>query len=405
MTRLRPFLANATLALASLTAGALLVEGAARVAAWRATLSPEGESERPLSRYQPRLGWEKVPGAERVLIRPEFRMTLAINAHGLRGPDRDHAKPPGTRRVLVLGDSFAEGYYAEEPETLRAVLEGLLGATPGCGRVEVLNGGTMGYSTDQEYLFFTDEGRRYAPDVVLLLFYYNDVVYNVRATGPSGESKPWFDLGPDGLVLRNVPVPPPEAGVRNRQNPGANAPRPWRGSVALRLLSNRTVDAAPRLHRALSRLGLVEPVSAEAPAELWPYGPGHRSEVEDMWRRTEAILGALSASVRASGGRLAVLYVPARFEVDDAVWDLTRERYRFGRRWDREAVPDRLRRACASLGVPFVDPGDAIRRAERTGPPAYYTRDVHWTGAGNALAAHAALPTVAAAACGPAPGN
>ena len=54
----------------------------------------------------------------------------------------------------------------DDAHTVTARLEADLGAR-GC-QAEVINGGTVGYSTDQEYLFFRDEGRKYAPDVVIL---------------------------------------------------------------------------------------------------------------------------------------------------------------------------------------------------------------------------------------------
>src|SRR5262249_22929517 len=153
------------LAVASLLVGALTIEGAAR--AWvRAGLTRARESAGPpLSRYHPVLGWDKTPGASQTVRRPEFEISLQFNSRGLRGPERDYARPPGTRRVLILGDSFAEGYYVEEAQTVRAVLEDLL-RKEGCGPREVINGGTIAYSTDQEYLFYKSEGQRYGAEAV-----------------------------------------------------------------------------------------------------------------------------------------------------------------------------------------------------------------------------------------------
>jgi hypothetical protein len=221
----------------------------------------------------------------------------------------------------------------------------------------------------------------------VLLFYYNDLYYNASPVGPGGEPKPYFEVEDGRLALHNSPVPAPTRGLLNRQEPGVPSPRPWRGSIALRLLSNRTADSSPRLNRLLARLGLVEPLSAEAPKEYWPFGRDHPREVNDMWERTRSILAALKAAAEAHGARLAVLYVPVRFEVNDAVWDLTRQRYRMGRRWDRDAVFSRLHSACEELGIPLADPRSELRRQEATVAPAYYTRDVHWTASGNAVAA------------------
>ena len=394
MSRARSLLANAALAVAALLAGALIIEGAAR--AWvHASLARARRQAPPLalSRYHEVLGWDKTPGAAQTVRRPEFDITLQFNSKGLRGPERDYAKPPGTRRVLILGDSFAEGYYVEEGQTVRAVLEDLLDRE-GCGRWEVINGGTIAYSTDQEYLFYKTEGHRYGAEAVMVLFYYNDLYYNASEVGPGGEPKPYFEVDEGALVARNSPVPAPAKGLLNRQEPGVPAPKPWHGSIALRLLSNRTVDASPRLHRLLARLGLVEPVSTAPPKEYWPFSRDHAREVNDMWERTHHILAALKADVEGHGARLAVLYVPVRFEVNDRVWELSRQRYHMGRRWDRDVVFERLRAVCDDLGIPLVDPRDELRRQEATGAPAYYTRDVHWTAFGNAVAAHALEPVV-----------
>ena len=391
MSRARSLLANAGLAAASLLVGALLVEGAAR--AWVSASLARARRQTPplpLSRYHAVLGWDKTPGASQNVHRSEFDITLQFNSKGLRGPERDYAKPAGTRRVLILGDSFAEGYYVDESQTVRAVLEELLDGEA-CGRWEVINGGTIAYSTDQEYLFYKTEGHRYGAEAVVLLFYYNDLYYNASALGPGGEPKPYFEVDGRTLVPRNSPIPAPTKGLLNRQEPGMPAPKPWRGSIALRLLSNRTVDGSPRLHGVLARLGLVEPVSSEPPKEYWPFGRDHAREVNDMWERTHRILAALKTDVESHGGRFAVLYVPVRFEVNDAVWQLTRERYRLGRRWEVDRVFERLQEVCRDLDIPLIDPREPLRRSERSAA-AYYTRDVHWNAVGNAIAAHAAEP-------------
>ncbi len=349
----------------------------------------------PISRYHPVLGWEKVPGAVQRIVRPEFSVELRFNSLGLRGPERPYAKPAGTRRVLLLGDSFTEGYYAEEPETVRARLESALAR--GCGPVEVINGGTIAYSTDQEYLFFREDGRRYAPDVVVLLFYSNDLYYNASPVGPGNEPKPFVERGDDGApVVHNVPVPQGNEGQLSRVQGGKRKLKPWRGSIALRLLSNRTVDSAPELHAALARLGLVEPVSTDPPREFWPYGPGHGPEVKEMWDATDAILELLQRDVAAASARLGVLYIPVRFEVNDEVWELTKRRYRLGRRWDPFVVHDRLQEIAKRRAIPFVDPREALRAAEARSGGAYYTQDVHWNAEGNAVAARALEPFVRA---------
>jgi hypothetical protein len=377
--RLRSLLPNLALAAASVLVVALVVEGAARVYTDRLQGAP-GTVRDPLLQFDPSLGWAKPPGSQATIQRNEYKTDLRINSHGLRGPERDYAKPAGVRRVLLLGDSFVEGYTVAESDTVAAVLERQLG--PGW---EVLNGGTHGWSTDQEYLFWQQEGVRYRPDDVVLFLYYNDLPGNV-----SGDGKPYFDLKDGALVLRNAPVPRPPQGQARGDRARPLRILPWHGSMALRLLSNRTSTGNPGLHQALSRLGLVEPYADEGlPADLIPFSAVHRTEVDGMWMRTKAILAALKHDVETAGGRLLIVYVPARFEVNERAWALTRHRYGLGPRWKPERVIEGLRAACDDLGLPLLDPRPEMRALEEAGRPAYFPQDGHWTAAGHEAAARA----------------
>src|SRR5262245_62735498 len=84
-----------------------LVEVWARRDAARA--SSRINSHGQLVAYSPTLGWEKPAGQEAVYLHPEYEIVLHVNSRGLRGPERDYAKPSGVSRVLLLGDSFVEG--------------------------------------------------------------------------------------------------------------------------------------------------------------------------------------------------------------------------------------------------------------------------------------------------------
>jgi hypothetical protein len=368
-----------------LSAGSLLVCGLALEVAARhqaaARVSGADAAREQVAQRHPVLGWEKPPGTDVWLRRAEYEVHFQVNAHGLRGPDRPYSAPPGLQRILLLGDSFAEGYTVPEEATVRARLEALLnGARP---RYEVLNGGTHGYSTDQEYLFYQSEGVRYGARWVVLLFYYNDLFGNTTDEG----GKPYFTLDGDRLVRHAPPISPTPERAATRSPYRPMRLTPWHGSMALRLLSDRTARANPQLHEALARLGLAEPLTRVAPPELWPFGPDHREPVTDMWQRTRALLAALAGETRAAGARLLVVYVPARFEVHDRTWALTRERWALGDGWRRERVRDELTEACRGLGLTLLDLWPALREASGAGEPLYLRQDAHWTAAGNAVAA------------------
>ena len=84
----------AWLAVGSLAVTLALLEGAARAIVQRREAAPL-TTRGSIIRFDPWLGWVKPPLAEAWLHRPEYHVQLQVNAHGLRGPDRDYRKPPG----------------------------------------------------------------------------------------------------------------------------------------------------------------------------------------------------------------------------------------------------------------------------------------------------------------------
>ena len=367
-------LGNLALALFSFLLCAAFAEVLARLTVGRST---PPVSYLSIGRYHPILGWEKNPNTSAHIKRSEYDVHIDVNAHGLRGPDRDYPKGEGKRRVLILGDSFGEGYYVEENETARAILE----KEASCPGLEVLNGSTAGYSTDQEYLFFTTEGKRYNPDLVLVFFFSNDLSDNLLTVGNAGRGKPVLVVRGSELVLKNTPVP-------RGSNPEYQGLPPFHHSVALRWLSNVTKDNL-RLHSLLARAGLIPPLTRDPPRDFWPFRSDHPREVDEMWKRFSAILHGLKTAVEEGGGKLAVVYVPIRFEMDDDAWEWTLERYHPKRAWDRDRVIQRLQEVLTELKVPLIDPRDSLR-----GGGKYFPGDGHWNAKGNAAVGRKLVPFV-----------
>ena len=105
---------------------------------------------------------------------------LKINGQGFRS-DREYRyeKEPGTKRIVVLGDSYTIGYEVPSEATYASVLESSLRARG--YPAEVLNAGVSGYSNAEEYLYLERELLKYQPDAVVMGFYGgNDLVDNVR---------------------------------------------------------------------------------------------------------------------------------------------------------------------------------------------------------------------------------
>lgn len=383
MARLRGVAANLLLAAASTAVALGGVEGAARVARHLQKGGKEQRTRLQYTEYDPVLGWRHTPGARARYERREFTTELVVNSRGLVDRERAYERPAGVFRVLALGDSFVEGFTVPFEHSVTQVLEQAIAAR-GCA-AEVVNAGTVGYSTDQEFLFYREEGHKYAPQVVVLFFYYNDVLYNAAPTNIQ-LPKPLLSFKGGEVTVVNYPVPrrPPDP-------PAAEAtPAAIRGSAALDWIGERLERSHPRAYNSLARVGLWAPTSTQAMSpELRVYMRKPPADVRHGWAMTGRILKTMAAEVWARDSRLAVVYIPSRMEVSDRDWELTRLRYGVDEAgFDRAAVLARLREISAAERIPLLDLTPAMRDATGTLSWPYYDFDSHWNRLGHKIAAH-----------------
>lgn len=110
----------------------------------------------------PRLVYELTPGA------------CGANSRGFL--DEEHAvpKPAGIRRLVVIGDSVAQGEGVKTDDVFPQRLERLLNAGGARPAWEVVVLARAGYSTGQELRLLEAEAARYEPDLVLWSYVLND---------------------------------------------------------------------------------------------------------------------------------------------------------------------------------------------------------------------------------------
>jgi tetratricopeptide (TPR) repeat protein len=143
---------------------------AARLAPQIEPLETSGEFGAYRRSGNPKLGFEL---RESFAGDPSLRYPgcITTNSHGQRDEERSFAKRPGTRRVIVLGDSIVEGHeICDLDDTISRQLERLYDD----GNVEVLNFGVSGYCTRAEVELLETKGLRFDPDDVVLVFVEND---------------------------------------------------------------------------------------------------------------------------------------------------------------------------------------------------------------------------------------
>jgi hypothetical protein len=109
-----------------------------------------------------------------------------INSLGFRD-DREYdlAKPPGTFRIIVLGDSVTFGHGTLYETSYPFLLEQRLKAWKPSTNWQVWNLGVPGYNTGQELAYLEEVGPRYQPDLVIVGFYPNDLQNNDVDDTPS----------------------------------------------------------------------------------------------------------------------------------------------------------------------------------------------------------------------------
>jgi hypothetical protein len=120
-----------------------------------------------------------VPGETGSLKGTEFHTQYSINSLGFRDREFTTAKPEGTFRILVLGDSYTEGYGVEADETFSKQLEKSLNANSE-KNYEVINTGVASFSPIIEYLTLKKKGLALNPDLVLLNFDWSDPMDDYR---------------------------------------------------------------------------------------------------------------------------------------------------------------------------------------------------------------------------------
>jgi len=306
---------NLAVALVSVAVALVLGEMALRVV---------GFSYPNFWRPDPVVGTVLAPGMEG-WQRDEGSAYVKVSAQGLRDREHSVAKPAGTYRIAVLGDSYAEAMQVDLERAFWALLPKKLEA---CGfgggkKVETVNFGVSGYGTGHELLTLQNRVWQYSPDLVMLAFFPgNDVRNNSKAL--EGEKRPYFSLKDGKLFLDSAFRDDPE--FKEKQHIAEHRAfmqelrlyqlmrRVRAGNIAQHF-HNAPVAAAAAAGEKLTEPGLDEQVFLQPKDDKW----------RDAWDVTDRLVVAASEETRQHGARflLAVLSTPGSVFPDAGM----RERY------------------------------------------------------------------------------
>lgn len=277
-----------------LVVAGLGIGSVAAEATWRAyrerhpEVAAEGFLVYPTSFDEYRL-YEYLPGRQKLDLLPSrITGTLRTNALGMRDREYPAEKPPGSFRILALGDSVTFGVQVPVADTWENQLERALGSRGPPGEsFEVLNLGVPGYNTEQSWLRYQRRGAQLGADLVLLQWGSNDLT-----------------MSPTVLVSR-------DRVVYLYWGDGDHPPTPYRLLPGL----NAWMLSRSLLYRDLS-------LSVFVALDRWLVPTLEMDDVRA--RNLEAIL-LLRDDVTRRGGRLAVVLFPDVTDLERPVDEADRQ--------------------------------------------------------------------------------
>lgn len=261
----------------------------------------------------PDVGYRLRPNAEG-WNRTEGVAYVKMNNDGLRDREHSKAKPAGTFRIAVLGDSMVEARQVPFEKSFSAQLEHDLAAcdTFRGKTVEVINFGVSGYGTGEELLMLRKEVWSYSPDLVLLAFTSaNDVSDNSRKLS-SGDPAPYFYMR-DGQLAFD------DSFLRSRGFI-VKSGTPWR--LLIRLSDYfRTIQLLNKARSGWAQMRAKSRTKRHDSQYEWGlYDQIYREPADadwrDAWDITEKLIQTMHQEVGAKGAKFLVVTLSIGIQVN-----------------------------------------------------------------------------------------
>lgn len=131
-----------------------------------------------------------------------LKVLMESSSRGFRTRETTWKKPPGTYRIVFLGDSTTFGWGVNAEERFSDLLEAKLNAAGSGPRVEAINLGIPGYTTHHALRLLERDALRYEPDLLVLSFGANDSREVPVSIKKMLRRSPWLD-GLKGLLGRS----------------------------------------------------------------------------------------------------------------------------------------------------------------------------------------------------------
>jgi lysophospholipase L1-like esterase len=329
---------NILLVVVSLIASALLVEIGLRV--YAELLFPK------MMVLDDTLGWRHARNVSRT-FRNEVgeNVLVVLDGHGLRGGPHLLEKHEGKSRILVLGDSFTDGVQVGEQDLFTAKME------TADSHLELINAGVGGYGTVQQYLYLISEGIRFHPDLVLLMFFENDLSDNLLTYYPGFGPRPYATLqGGSVNVVERMVTSDYERFIL---------------SMPFRLALNKYSYFYYFLNTRVYQPMFASQMRRMQQADL------SRLDADTRYHTFFGVLSRLHSFLKQKGIPLVVVLIPSSNEVAAG----------------RSDVATTISEHCLAHEIHCLPLIDRFRREASAGAELYFRQDIHWTKTGHQVAA------------------
>ena len=304
----------------------------------------------------PRLAWSARPASD---VEQQFglprtaqeRITFTYDRWGYRNAtEMNHAD------VVLIGDSYVEGWYVSDNQTVAAQLAARLGRP-------VANLGVAGYGSLQELLVLRTDALKRQPRAVGWFFFEGNDLYD------------------DQRFENSRLAPPPTATETVPHREGLAAKHGWKKrsfvTNALRRLRRWSHPLVP--NRAPYWALIRDSTGATSKIYFADYAavPWTRFE-EERWLATRAAFEQGWSLLKTRGIQLVFVYVPIKFRVyRDVIGIPPSSPLRDWRAWSE--LPERFRSFCTAVSATCLDLTPAFQDAAKNGVMVYARTDTHWS--------------------------
>ena len=242
------------------------------------------------------------------LFQQEGRAWAVVNSHGMRCEELTIGKPPGTLRIAILGDSYAEALQVDQEKTFWSVMKNRLRDCPTINyqNIEVLNCGVSGFGTAQELELLKQYVWEFEPDIVLLAFLTGNDISDNSPVLSNNPVRPFYRIQQDSLVLDNNFLSHPTYIAANSF---------WGRTKTALINSSRCLQLARQSWTQLRQPKLQNQTTIENGLDPI-YAPPTTSEWSEAWNVTEKLLETIHAEVRKHGKQFYVVTLTNSLQVE-----------------------------------------------------------------------------------------